>query len=982
MTINYPNGNDYSPNNKQSKKKSTINYGDRGMSLEQEINLSNAYYLNKGIAVIHKKPTPIQIVKVDYPKRSAAVIKEAYFKQASTTDYNGIFKEKYIDFDAKETTNKTSFPLNNFHQHQISHMQQCSKLGGICFSLIKFVKTNELFVLNGTDLFFYWERQYNDGRKSISKQELENSGYKLSYQINPLIPYLDAVDKILTTMEENKMSSDETYSRMRKNQRHHGPVFHIIMWIILFVFLLILMGCGMFAYYAATAPKISYHTLSSDNSTTIYDKNGKVISRLGMQNRDYVKQQDIPDNLKNAIISIEDRHFYSDKGVDPIRIIEAAGSDLIGSGGGLQGGSTLTQQLVKLSVFSTKSSDQTLKRKAQEAWLAIKVDRDYSKQQIMEFYVNKVYMGNNSYGMQTASQLLFHKPLNKLDLSQTALLAGLPQAPVAYNPVHNPKYAQMRRDTVLEAMVRNKSISRAQADQAEKESVKKGLHTKNVDKTPTQKDEKYADGYISQVIQELKNKGYNLTSGNKVYTNLDMSTQKHMYKLANDKNSGMDFPNKNFQIGATMVDPHNGKVVSMLGSRKQNVLFGLNRAVQTDRSSGSTMKPLMDYGPAIEYLKYPTYQPIKDTPFTYPGTGKELNDFDNKHEGTITMRQALIESRNIPAIRTLQAVGIPQATNFLNGLGMKFKQPLDLQNGIGAYISTEQEAAAYAAFANGGIYHKPYMINKVVTPTGEAKHYGSTSHRAMSTATAFMMTDMLKGVMTDPKGSGTAAKIDDLYEAGKTGTVQYPGNYLGKFPKDASMDSWFTGYTKNLSLSVWTGYDRPLEDGHYVSQSQTKIAQKFYKETMEKASENLPNENWDKPSDVVKTHKDHATQYYIVGYPGDSDAKVSHNSTQSEQASNDKSVVNNNSNSSQNKNESKTDDDATSGGTSAANEETPNDDNKNNSTNNNQDNNNQTDNSQNDGNQTNNTQNKNPQGTQSQPTNVDNENNNGGNSNP
>ncbi|ANZ58190.1 Holliday junction resolvase RecU [Fructilactobacillus lindneri] len=197
LTINYPNGNDYSPNNKQSKKKSTINYGDRGMSLEQEINLSNAYYLNKGIAVIHKKPTPIQIVKVDYPKRSAAVIKEAYFKQASTTDYNGIFKEKYIDFDAKETTNKTSFPLNNFHQHQISHMQQCSKLGGICFSLIKFVKTNELFVLNGTDLFFYWERQYNDGRKSISKQELENSGYKLSYQINPLIPYLDAVDKII-----------------------------------------------------------------------------------------------------------------------------------------------------------------------------------------------------------------------------------------------------------------------------------------------------------------------------------------------------------------------------------------------------------------------------------------------------------------------------------------------------------------------------------------------------------------------------------------------------------------------------------------------------------------------------------------------------------------------------------------------------------------------------------------------------------------
>ncbi|ETO40644.1 Multimodular transpeptidase-transglycosylase [Fructilactobacillus florum 8D] len=687
------------------------------------------------------------------------------------------------------------------------------------------------------------------------------------------------------------MSSDETYSRLQKNKRKARPFLHIFLWIVFFVFLLFLMGVGLFTYYAASAPHVSYHTLSSDNSTTIYDRNGQVISRLGMQNRDYVKHQDIPENLKNAIISVEDRHFYQDKGVDPIRIVEAGVSNIFGRSGGLQGGSTLTQQLIKLSVFSTKASDQTLKRKAQEAWLAVKVDKDYSKQQILEFYINKVYMGNNSYGMQTISQTLYHKPLNQLDLAQTALLAGLPQAPVAYNPVTNPKYATIRRNQVLDAMVKNKAISQKQANQAKRQNVQNGIDKANVNKTPTQKDEKYADAYISQVTQEMRAKGFNLNAGNKIYTNLDMNTQKHMYQLANDDNAGLAFNNNDFQIGATMVNPQNGKVVSMLGSRKQNVLFGLNRAVQTDHSSGSTMKPLMDYGPAIEYLKYPTYQSMKDTPFTYPGTDKQLNDFDNKHQGTITMRQALVQSRNIPAIRTLQDVGIPRATEFLKGLGMTFKEPLNLQNGIGAYISSEQEAAAYAAFANGGTYHEPYLINKIVTPTGESKQFKAKSHRAMSPATAFMITDMLKGVMTDPQGSGTAANIAGLYQAGKTGTTQYPDNYLNQVPKNASMDSWFTGYTKNLSLSIWTGFDRPLEPDHYLSEPQTKIAQQFYKQVMERASENQPNENWTKPDDVVKTKKNGQTQYYIVGHGADQTQRVNTTASQSQQAADNQSVV-------------------------------------------------------------------------------------------
>ncbi|USS87518.1 PBP1A family penicillin-binding protein [Fructilactobacillus hinvesii] len=723
------------------------------------------------------------------------------------------------------------------------------------------------------------------------------------------------------------MSSDEVYSRLKKNgKKKHGPIFQITMWVLFFLVVLFFIGCGMFAYYASNAPNISYKTLSSDNSTTIYDRNGKVISRLGMQNRDYVKQEDIPENLKNAIISVEDRHFYTDKGVDPVRIAGAAVNNLFG-GGGLQGGSTLTQQLVKLSVFSTKASDQTIKRKAQEAWLATKVNREYSKQQILEFYVNKVYMGNNAYGMQTASEVMYHKPLSELDLAQVALLAGLPQAPVAYNPVHNPKYATARRNQVLEAMVKNKAISRAQADQAEKEDVQNGIDKQNVDKTPTQKDEKYADAYIGQVLQELNQKGYKLNAGNKVYTNIDMNVQKKMYQLANDDNSDLNFPNNDFQIGSTMTDPNSGKIVAMLGSRKQNVQFGLNRAVQTDHSSGSTMKPLMDYGPAIEYLNYPTYQSVEDTPYTYPGTNIKLHDFDNKYEGKITMRKALVESRNIPAIRTLEAVGVPQATQFLKGLGMTFKDPLSLQNGIGAYISTKQEAAAYAAFANGGTYYQPYTINKVETPTGETNHYDPKGKKAMSDSTAFMITDMLKGVTTDANGSGTAANIPGLYQAGKTGTTQYPDDYLSSVPNGASMDSWFTGYTKHLSLSVWTGYDKPLEPGHYVSEQQSKIAQLFYKEVMSSASEDLPNENWSKPANVIKTKVNNQTEYYIAGHGGEMKATVAKNNTQSGQTADNK-VANPNNNQTKQQDD-QTNDKNTNGGTTANNEQKPTDDNKN-----------------------------------------------------
>ncbi|KRL99973.1 Holliday junction resolvase RecU [Liquorilactobacillus satsumensis] len=210
MVIRYPNGQDYNPNSAGHARKNQrdVIFGNRGMSLEEELNQSNLYYLQQQVAVIHKKPVPIQIVQVDYPRRSAAVIKEAYFKQASTTDYNGVYHGYYLDFEAKETRNKTSFPLNNFHEHQINHMKACVRQAGICFTIIKFSITQELFLLPAATLFEYWDQQTH-GRKSIPKKIIADSGFAIAYQFQPLIPYLTCVDKLIENLRNVKGAHHE-----------------------------------------------------------------------------------------------------------------------------------------------------------------------------------------------------------------------------------------------------------------------------------------------------------------------------------------------------------------------------------------------------------------------------------------------------------------------------------------------------------------------------------------------------------------------------------------------------------------------------------------------------------------------------------------------------------------------------------------------------------------------------------------------------
>jgi penicillin-binding protein 1A len=679
--------------------------------------------------------------------------------------------------------------------------------------------------------------------------------------------------------------------------RHGGLVKRILLWILGIIILLFVAGTALFFYYASSAPRISRSELAGQNTTTIYDDQNRVISRLGAQKREYAKSDQVPDNLKHAVVAIEDRRFYKHHGVDPIRIMGAATANIFGRSAGMQGGSTLTQQLVKLSVFSTAASDRTFKRKAQEAWLAINVERHFSKSQILDFYINKVYMGNGVYGMQTAAQYYYGKDLDELDLSQLALLAGMPQSPTYYNPLaDNTKYATQRRNEVLNAMVRSKYISQSQANQAASESVTDGLDPDhgNTSNNGTGVKEKVIDAYVKQVLADLEAKGYNpYNDGLKVHTNLDLDAQEHLYDAANNS---VSFQSDQMQTGVAVTDPHNGQVVAMLGGRHTgNVVYGLNRAVQTNRSSGSTAKPLMDYGPAIEYLQWPTFKRVQDTRFVYPGTNKVLRDFDNKYKGSMTMREALVQSRNVPAIRTLQEVGIKRATDFVNGLGISQKDPYTLQSGIALYISPLQISAAYSAFANGGTYYKPYYISSITTQDGNVKQFNPQGKRAMSRATAYMITEMLKGVFNESEeGSASAAKLDGVNQAGKTGTTNYPSGS----GHSGAMDSWMAGYTKNYSIAVWTGYDHPMQSPGLSDQG-TQSAILLYRDLMDYLDSQNHASNWSMPDTVEAVRVNGKRQFvikdskwaleYAADDTGDDDSDQDSTSNSSSSASSNRS---------------------------------------------------------------------------------------------
>lgn len=620
---------------------------------------------------------------------------------------------------------------------------------------------------------------------------------------------------------------------------------------------LFLLGGGIFLYFVSKAPALSESKLVATTSSKIYDNKNELIADLGSERRVNAQANEIPTDLVKAIVSIEDHRFFDHRGVDTIRIMGAALRNLQGKGG-LQGASTLTQQLIKLTYFSTSTADQTLSRKAQEAWLAVQLEQKATKQEILTYYINKVYMSNGNYGMQTAAQNYYEKDLKDLSLPQLALLAGMPQAPNQYDPYSHPEAALERRNLVLSEMKGQNYISAEQYEKAINTPITDGLQSlKSANSYPA-----YMDNYLKEVIDQVEQEtGYNLlTTGMDVYTNVDKDVQQRLWDVYNT-DEYVAYPDDELQVASTIVDVTNGKVIAQLGARHQssNVSFGINQAVETNRDWGSTMKPITDYAPALEYGVYDsTASIVHDVPYNYPGTDTPVYNWDHGYFGNITVQYALQQSRNVTAVETLNKVGLDRAKTFLNGLGIDYPS-IHYANAISSNTtesnkqygaSSEKMAAAYAAFANGGIYHKPMYINKIVFSDGSEKEFSDAGTRAMKETTAYMMTEMMKTVLA--YGTGRGAYLPWLPQAGKTGTSNYTDDEIEKYIKNTGYvapDEMFVGYTRKYSMAVWTGYSNRLTpiigDGFLV-------AAKVYRSMISYLSEDDQPGDWTMPDGLFR----------------------------------------------------------------------------------------------------------------------------------
>ncbi|MCQ2559901.1 MAG: PBP1A family penicillin-binding protein, partial [Clostridia bacterium] len=527
-------------------------------------------------------------------------------------------------------------------------------------------------------------------------------------------------------------------------------------------------------------------SLMATSSTFIYDSEDNLLAKIGSENRTNISISVLPETVKNAFIASEDIRFYDHFGVDIRGIVRALFVDVT-NGEKTQGGSTITQQLVRSCLLN---SEKEIRRKVQEAILAIQVERYYSKDEILEMYLNKIYFGEGAYGVESASKIYFGKSASNLSIPEAALLASVIPAPSLYSPFNDYEGAVQRRNQVLNQMADYEFITPEEAEQYKSTDLDLVKSTNSI----TYNHPYYVDYVLEQLIEIYGNEAvYN--QGLTVYTTMSPKVQEICEQvIADDSNfpGGASGPE-----GAIVVmDPKTGYILGLVGGRKHTSILGWNRAAsQPGRQAGSSFKPIIAYAPAIELAGMSPASVINGSPVNYNGYNPT-----GSYNGYLTMRRALTKSINTVAVRLLQeVVGIDQAIEFASGLGFSIDRS---SVGPSLALGTEevtplQMAAAYSAFANQGIYTEPLAFSKVVNRSDEVDEYKGKTNQAMSEATAYMMASMMQDVVTSKEGTGNRAQISGWQVAGKTGTT------------DSGKDIWFVGYTPTLVCSVWMGYDNP-----------------------------------------------------------------------------------------------------------------------------------------------------------------------------
>lgn len=564
------------------------------------------------------------------------------------------------------------------------------------------------------------------------------------------------------------------------------------LWIVgILVFLIIAgAGCGFIGATMSDLPEVA--NVKPAASSQIYDVHGNLITTVhATENRLPMKLSQVPKDLQNAFIATEDNRFYSHHGVDPIGIMRAIWVN-IAHDGVAEGGSTITQQLAR-NAFLTQ--DRTLKRKIMEAMLAIRIEQYYTKQEILEMYLNQIYFGQGAYGVQAAAHVYFGKNVQDLDLAQSAMLAGLPQSPNYYSPLTNYKAGKARQAVVLGQMVKYDYIDQATADKAKDEDL--GLR----EKSEAAHSDNNASYFIDYVISEIAEKYGDdavYKDGLKIYTTIDMKAQdaavQAMHNLPNfyTDDKGLTQP----QGALIAINPHNGYIVAMVGGRGDD---SFNRAVLAERQPGSAFKPFVYLAAIQDGMTPGTVMDDKKIEFN----GWSPKNYEGTYSGQMTLRYALQHSVNTIAVQLADAVGMRKVLNLASSLGITTLDDSKDNNlaaalgGLTNGVKPIDMAVAYGTLANGGVKVKPVAITKIVDRNGQVVEENSTEEqRVVDPKYAYVITNMLESVMSG--GTGGGASIGRP-AAGKTGTT------------DESKDAWFVGYTPDLVAAVWMGDDYGIE---------------------------------------------------------------------------------------------------------------------------------------------------------------------------
>lgn len=654
--------------------------------------------------------------------------------------------------------------------------------------------------------------------------------------------------------KKNLKQIDNKKSKKKKKKKR--TISKIILEIILaLIIICILFFIGCFAYIIYNAPKFDPKNLQRQNGTLVYDKNNTLVAVIGLEKRQKVTYEELPEVLIDAIISTEDAKFFQHNGIDVPRFIKASFSHIQGEDAG--GASTITMQLSKNSFTSTEAKGiKGIIRKLTDVYLSVfHIEKEYTKEELMEFYVNSPYLGGSSYGVEQASQTYFNKSVSDLSLVEAATLAGLFQSPSAYDPFSYPDKIEARKNQVLGLMKRHEYIDEATYNDAVKVKVSSLLS--DARKKSNTKYQGFVDTVVQEVIDTTGNNPYEVPMA--IYTTLDTGKQ----NAINEFYKTHEFKDDKVEAGIGVIDNKTGEVLAVGAGRNKTKEMTYNYATQIKRHPGSTAKPLFDYAPGIEFEKWSTYKSFYDKPVKYTNGGV-LKNWDKKYKGYMTLKDCLVQSRNTCALQAFQQLDNKKVIEFVQKLGIK----PEINNGyigewhsIGAFngVNPVQLAGAYSAFGNEGNFVKPHSYKKIVYfNTGKEYKPDYKAVKAMSPETAYMISWMLKDV-TD---NSVAVEGTDI--ATKTGTSSYDENLteaLG-LSSDVIQDSWTVTFSPDFTVAIWFGYDKLTSTNYntmnYASLERVRMQSEIVNKIMK------PNSTFKQPDSVVERYMGYNNLHLFV----------------------------------------------------------------------------------------------------------------------